>query len=114
VTVYEHRKGVEPQDPNQEAIDVKVCTGPKPAGETQNPTIGVSPWALYDAEDRRYTYASTTWSHEGVQPGYPAQEQVKWGECIRGWVIIQGQAATEMTKVRYGSGSTILEWKLTA
>jgi hypothetical protein len=112
VTVYEHRKGIEPQDANQEAIDVKVCTGAKPAGESSEITIGVSPWAIYDAEDRRYTYASSTWEHGGAQPGYPVQEKVQWGDCIRGWVIIQGQAATQMTKVRYTSGSSILEWKL--
>lgn len=114
VTVYAHKKNVEPQDVNQEAIDAKVCTGPKPsdAAPEDYPTIGTAPWALYDAADRRYEAASTTWSHEGAQPSYPIQERVNWGDCIRGWVIIQGQVATKMTKVRYTTETSIVEWKL--
>lgn len=109
VTVYEHRKGIEPQDPNQEAIDVKVCMG---AGKSSEVTIGVAPWAIYDAEDRRYKFASKTWEHPGAIPGYPEETQIRRGDCIRGWVIIQGQAATQMTKARYSSESTIVEWNL--
>lgn len=114
MTVYAHKKNVEPQDPNQEAIDVKVCVGSKPADAATDlqPAIGNSPWAIYDAEDRRYEAALSTWEHAGAQPGYPVQQQVNWGDCIRGWVIIQGQATTKMTKVRYTSEDTILEWKL--
>ncbi len=114
MTVYAHKKNVEPQDPNQEAIDVKVCVGSKPAeAETDmTPVIGSSPWAIFDAEDRRYEAARTTWSHEGAQPGYPVEQRVNWGDCVRGWVIIQGQASMKMTKVRYTNSDTILEWKL--
>lgn len=114
VTVYAHKKNVEPQDVHQEAIDVKVCTGAKPADASPEdyPTIGNAPWALYDASDRRYEAARTTWSHEGAQPGYPVEQRVNWGDCIRGWVIIQGQSTTNMTKVRYTTDSTIAEWKL--
>lgn len=109
VTVYEHRKGVEPKDPNQEAIDVKVCMG---AGKSSEVTIGAAPWSIYDAEERRYKYASTTWEHAGAVPGYPVETQIKRGDCIRGWVIIQGQALVQMTKARYTSESTIVEWNL--
>lgn len=112
MTVYEHRKGIEPQDPNQEAIDVKVCVGPKQAGETAEPVVTTNPWAIYDAQDRRYTAASSTWEHKAVMPAYPVEQQIRWGDCVRGWVIIEGDAATPMTKVRYTVGSTILEWKL--
>jgi hypothetical protein len=113
VTVFEHRKNVEKQDPNQEAIDVRVCAPAAP------PTVGADapyvtnqPWALLDADDRRYTSASTTWQHEGAQPAYPFEETIAWGDCVRGWVIIQGQTATQMTKVRYTGANSILEWKL--
>lgn len=109
VTVYEHRKGIEPQDPNQEAIDVKVCMG---AGKSSEVTIGAAPWAVYDAEDRRYKFASTTWEHPGATPAYPVETQIKRGDCIRGWVIIQGQAETQMTTARYSSESTVVEWNL--
>jgi hypothetical protein len=114
ITVYAHKKGVEPQDPNQEAIDVKVCVGAKPAGAAPEDyaVISNSPWAIFDAQDRRYESANTTWSHEGAQPGYPVEQRVNWGDCIRGWVIIQGQASTKMTKVRYTNSDSILEWKL--
>lgn len=114
MTVFAHKKSVEPQDPNQEAIDVKVCVGSKPADAEADlkPVIGSSPWALIDAEDRRYEPANTRWSHEGAQPGYPVEQPVNWGDCVRGWVIIQGQATTKMTKVRYTNSDTILEWKL--
>jgi hypothetical protein len=116
VTVYEHRKNVEPQDANQEAIDVQVCVGAKPSGSdaADYPIISVSPWALYDGQNRRYASASTTWQHQGAQPGYPVEQRVTWGDCVRGWVIIEGQSATTMTKVRYTAGSVILEWKLAA
>lgn len=109
VTVYEHRKGIEPQDPNQEAIDVKVCMG---AGKSSEVTIGAAPWAIYDSEDRRYKYATKTWEHAGAMPGYPVETQIRRGDCIRGWVIIQGQAEIQMTKARYTSESTIVEWNL--
>lgn len=114
ITVYEHKKSVEPQDPNQEAIDVKVCVGPKPASAAPEdyPVIGQFPWAVFDGQDRRYESARTTWSHEGAQPGYPVEQRVNWGDCVRGWVIIQGQASTKMTKVRYTNNDSILEWKL--
>lgn len=39
---------------------------------------------------------------------YPVEQRVNWGDCIRGWVIIQGPATTKMTKVRYTTESTIL------
>jgi hypothetical protein len=114
ITVYAHKKNVEPQDPDQEAIDVKVCVGAKPANATPEdyPVIGNSPWAIYDGQDRRYESARTTWSHEGAQPGYPIEQRVNWGDCVRGWVIIQGGSSTIMTKVRYTNNDTILEWKL--
>lgn len=114
ITVYAHKKNVEPQDSNQEAIDVKVCVGAKPASAAPEdyPIIGNSPWAIYDGQDRRYEGATTRWSHEGAQPGYPVEQRVNWGDCIRGWVILQGQAATKMTKVRYTTDDAILEWKL--
>lgn len=114
ITVYEHKKNVEPQNADQEAIDVKVCVGPKPADAAPEdyPVIGSARWALYDAESRQYNPASTTWSHEAAQPGFPVEQRVAWADCIRGWVIIQGQASTAMTKVRYTAGSSILEWKL--
>lgn len=114
VTVYAHKKNVEPQDPNQEAIDVKVCVGPKAenAEEDLTPVIGTSPWAIFDAEDRRYESANTMWSHEGAQPGYPVEQRVDWNDCVRGWVIIQGQSQTKMVRVRYTISDTLLEWKL--
>lgn len=113
VTVYEHRKNVEPQDGNQEAIDVEVCTPmTPPSAMAEAPVVSSQPWALLDAENRRYTSASTTWKHEGAQPAYPFQEELAWGDCVRGWVIIQGQASTQMTKVRYTGAASILEWKL--
>lgn len=114
VTVFAHKKGVEPQDGNPEAIDVKVCLpaeAPASAG-SDRPLIGDSPWSLYDAESRTYTSASSTWDHPAAQPAYPVQQTVNWGDCVRGWVIIEGQAATVMTKVRYTVDSSILEWKL--
>lgn len=113
VTVFEHRKSVEQQDPNQEAIDVQVCApaAPPPAG-AEAPYVTNQPWALLDAENRRYTSASTTWQHEGAQPAYPFEEIIAWGDCVRGWIIIQGQAATQMTKVRYTGANSILEWKV--
>lgn len=109
MTVFEHRKGVEPQDPNQEAIDVQVCMG---AGKSSEVTIGAGPWSIYDAENRRYKYASKTWEHPGAIPGYPVKAQIKRGDCIRGWVIIQGQMTAQMTKARYSSESTTVEWSL--
>lgn len=115
VTVYEHRKNVEPQDPKQEAIDVKVCVAAESptAAPEDYPVITTGPWTLYDAESRLYSPASTRWSHEGAQPGYPTEQRVAWGDCIRGWVIIQGEPSVPMTKVRYTAGTSILEWKLT-
>ena len=82
------------------------------AGKSSEVTIGVAPWSIYDAEDRRYKSAATTWEHPGVIPGYPVEAQLRRGDCIRGWVIIQGQAAIQMTKARYTSESTIVEWSL--
>lgn len=113
-TFYAHQKNVEPQDANQEAIDVQVCVGSKPADEPADsyPTIGQSPWALYDGENRMYTSASTTWKHEAAHPSYPIEQRANWGDCVRGWVIIDGQADTVMTKVRYTTQNSIIEWKL--
>lgn len=73
VTFYGHKKNVEPQDANQEAIDVQVCVGSKPEDGPADsyPTIGQSPWALYDGDNRMYTSASTTWKHEAAYPSYP-------------------------------------------
>jgi hypothetical protein len=101
VTVYEHRKNVEPQDANQEAIDVKVCVGTKPPEMAADayPTVGSSPWALYDGQSRRYGPASTMWLHAAAQPGYPFEQRVQWGDCARGWVIIEGQASSAMSRV---------------
>lgn len=114
VTFYAHKKNVEPQDANQEAIDVQVCVGSKPADEPADsyPTIGQSPWALYDSDNRMYTSASTTWKHEAAHPSYPIEQRVNWGDCVRGWVIIDGQADTIMTKVRYTTQNSLIEWKL--
>lgn len=113
VTVFEHRRGVEPRDPNQEAIDVQVCTPATPPSATADaPVVSNQPWALLDAEHRRYTSASSYWTNGGVQPLYPTQEKLEWGDCVRGWIIIQGQPAIAMTKVRYTGSNSILEWKL--
>lgn len=114
VTFYAHQKNVEPQDADQEAIDVQVCVGSKPADEPADsyPTIGQSPWALYDGENRMYTSASTTWKHEAAHPSYPIEQRVNWGDCVRGWVIIDGHADTVMTKVRYTTQNSLIEWKL--
>lgn len=113
VTVFEHRKNVEKQDPNQEAIDVQVCApAAPPSVGAEAPYVTNQPWALLDADNRRYTSASTTWQHEGAQPAYPFEETIVWGDCVRGWVIIQGQAATPMIKVRYTGANSILEWKV--
>lgn len=113
VTVFEHRKNVEPQDPDQEAIDVEVCApvAPPTVG-AEAPIVTNQPWALLDAENRRYTSASSYWEHGGAQPAYPHEEQLSWGDCVRGWVIIQGMTTTPMTEVRYTGANSILEWKL--
>ncbi len=113
VTVFEHRKGAEPRDPNQEAIDVQVCTpAAPPSAAAEAPVVTNQPWALLDAENRRYTLASSYWTNGEAQPMYPTEEQLAWGDCVRGWIIIQGQAATPMIKVRYTGSNSILEWKL--
>lgn len=113
MTVFEHRKNVEKQNPNQEAIDVRVCApAAPPSVGAEAPYVTNQPWALLDADDRRYTAASTTWQHEGAQPAYPFEETLTWGDCVRGWIIIHGQPEIAMTKVRYTGSNSILEWKL--
>ncbi|WP_311212274.1 MULTISPECIES: hypothetical protein [unclassified Arthrobacter] len=113
MTVYEHRKDVEPQDPNQEAIDIQVCVPSQPAGSTA--TIAQNKWSLRDASNRTYTPASTTWRHAAAVPGFwPPEQQLKAGDCYRAWVIIQGSSTTPMTTARYSDDrtKTILEWAL--
>lgn len=113
ITVFEHRKGVESRDPDQEAIDVQVCApGAPPAVGAEAPIVSNQPWALLDAENRRYTSASSYWTNGGVQPVYPTEERITWGDCVRGWIIIQGKTTTPMIKVRYTGANSILEWKL--
>jgi hypothetical protein len=113
VTVFEHRKGVEPQDPNQEAIDIQVCV---PAnGSGTNPTIDSSFWSLRDAAGHSYPPASTMWKHPGATPGFwPPEQQVKWGDCYRAWVIIEGSKRTTMTTARYSNtdAGVVAEWAL--
>jgi hypothetical protein len=113
VTVFEHRKGVEPQDVNQEAIDIQVCI---PTQTSSSPaTIYQRFWSLRDAANRTYTPASTTWQHPGAVPGFwPPEQQVKTGDCYRAWVIIEGSNTTPMTTARYSNDSTgvILDWAL--
>lgn len=113
VTVFEHRKNVEPRDPHQEAIDVQICTPAMPPSPTaEAPIVTNQPWALLDVENRRYTSASSYWTNGEAQPMYPTEERLAWGDCVRGWIIIQGQAETKMTNVRYTGANSILEWKL--
>ncbi|WP_138418858.1 hypothetical protein [Sinomonas gamaensis] len=113
VTVFEHRKNVEPQDPNQEAIDIQVCV---PAGGSgANPTISDRFWSVRDAAGHSYGAASTTWRHPGATPGFwPPEQQVKWGECYRAWVIIEGSKDTPMTTARYNNDQSgvIVDWAL--
>lgn len=115
VTVYEHRKEVEPQDPNQEAIDVQMCAPSQPAGSTA--TISDDTWSLRDASSRSYKSASTTWRHPGAVPGFwPPQQQLQTGDCYRAWVIIQGSSTIPMTTARYSDDETrtVLEWALSS
>lgn len=113
ITVFEHRKNAEPRDPNQKAIDVQVCaSAAPPTVGAETPIVTNEPWALLDAENRRYTSASSYWKDGEAQPLLPHEEQIVWGDCVRGWIIIQGQAATPMTKVRYTGADSVLEWKL--
>lgn len=113
ITVFEHRKSVEPRDPDQEAIDVQVCApATSPTAGAEAPIVTNQPWALLDAENRRYTSASSYWKDGGAHPLYPHEEQLNWGDCVRGWVVIQGKTTTSMTKVRYTGANSILEWKL--
>lgn len=112
VTVFEHRKSVEPQDPNQEAIDIQACV---PAQSSGSPAMVYErSWSLRDASNRSYTSASTTWQHPGVNPAFwPPEQQVKGGDCYRAWIIIEGSDATPMTTARYSDDKgTILDWAL--
>lgn len=112
VTVYGYKRGVEPRDPNQDAIDVKVCVGSKPASYTgtELPYVSITPWTIVDSQDAQYRFASTTWGT--VTPQYPSQQTVRWGDCVRGWVIIGGREGTKMSKARYSTESAVVEWKL--
>lgn len=113
VTVFEHRKGVEPQDVNQEAIDIQVCVPEQPSGSLA--TIYQRFWSLRDSANRSYKPASTTWQHAGAVPGFwPPEQQVQSGDCYRAWVIIQGDNSTPMTFARYSNDTTgvIFDWAL--
>lgn len=114
ITVFEHRKGIEPQDPNQEAIDIQVCVPAQTSGSRA--VIYQRFWSLRDASNRTYIPASTTWQHPGANPAFwPPEQQVKGGDCYRAWVIIEGSNATPMTTARYSNDETgvILDWNLT-
>lgn len=113
VTVYEHRKDVEPQDPNQEAIDIQLCAPSQPTSSSIS--ISDDSWSLRDASSRSYKPASTMWQHPGAVPGFwPPQQQLRAGDCYRAWVIIQGSSTTPMTTARYSDDTTrtVLEWAL--
>lgn len=110
-TVFEHRKSVEPQDPNQEAIDIQVCVPAQASGTAA--TVYERFWSLRDASNRSYNPASTTW-RPSVNPSFwPPEQQVKPGDCYRAWVIIEGSNATPMATARYSDEKgTILDWAL--
>ncbi|WP_018771413.1 hypothetical protein [Arthrobacter sp. 162MFSha1.1] len=110
VTVFEHRKSVEPQDPNQEAIDIQACVPSQVSGTA---TVYERSWSLRDGANHSYNPASTTW-RPSVNPSFwPPEQQVKGGDCYRAWVIIEGSNATPMTTARYTDDKgTILDWAL--
>lgn len=74
---------------NQEAVDIQVCV---PTLTSSSPaTIYQRFWSLRDGANRTYTPACSTWQHQGAVPGFwPAEQQVKAGDCYRAWVIIEG------------------------
>lgn len=113
VTVYEHRKNVEPQDPNQEAIDIQLCAPSQPTNSSTS--ISDDSWSLRDASSRSYKPASTMWQHPAAVPGFwPPQQQLQAGDCYRAWVIIQGSSTFPMTTARYSDDTTrtVLQWAL--
>jgi len=113
-TVYSYKRGVEPRDPNQDAIDVKVCVGAEPAAEGDvpaTPTVSSMRWSVIDSDSKQYTIMGQKYQ-SAMRPEYPLEQAVRWGDCMRGWVAIQGSPAAKMKTVRYTTDNVIMEWKL--
>lgn len=113
VTVHSIDRNVAPapgDDASQTrtAIDAEVCLDGADAPQAQ---ISSTPWYLTDASNGRYSPASTTWQSD-PQPQYPIGAVANPGECVRGWLMMNVPASTDIQAIRYEltTGPTVLIW----
>ncbi|GAA1953388.1 hypothetical protein GCM10009689_38110 [Brevibacterium antiquum] len=98
VTAHVYRVVTDVADHRVGAIDIEVCVGNENTPEGVYVTTDF--WSVVSDDNRRYGPASTTWRHEEISPTLDYENDVAWGDCLRGWVLTDADDSN-ITKVRY-------------
>ncbi len=79
---------------------MKVCVGPPEEGY-DGASVLTDFWSVEDAEDRRYTPASSYSENDEVSPILGAESHVAWNDCLRGWIVMDTDDSTNPETIRY-------------
>lgn len=90
------------------ALDLKVCTD---RGEVLS---SQTDWTLAYQDGARIEPSSSTWD-DFPKPEFPAETQVRAGDCVRGKLVFPVPSGQRPERVLYapnGDGASLAEWKV--
>ncbi|OFL64177.1 MULTISPECIES: hypothetical protein [unclassified Brevibacterium] len=85
------------------AVDIEVCLGPDvPAGvEDAEGHVTTDYWSAVDKENRRYQHPGEWSENKDVSPVLDPETPASWGDCVRGWALLETNDKTDVTEIRY-------------
>lgn len=78
---------------------MEVCVGNEDGSDGAYVTTDF--WSAVSDDSRRYEAASTRWGNDEISPVLDYENDVGWGDCLRGWVVTDATEESNVTKIRY-------------
>lgn len=120
ITVYEYRVTTDALGEKVGAADVEVCVASEPPSGVDDTEIAVVTdyWSAIDTKNRHYNWPGEWTDNKNVAPVLESENPTSWGECVRGWTLLETDDKTEVTAIRYyrpkndQSGTADIRWAL--
>lgn len=103
ITVYEYQVTTDSEGEKVGAADIEVCTpSESPAGlDDIEPVVMTEYWSAIDTENRHYNHPTEWTQNKDVSPVLEPENPTSWGECVRGWTLLDTDDKSEVAAIRY-------------
>lgn len=119
ITAHEYRVTTDDMGKKVGAVDIEVCIAKEaPEGaEDQQVAVMTEYWSAVDKDNRHYRHPGEWYDNKDVSPVLDPETPTNWGECVRGWSLLETDDKTDVSEIRYnrpgGEGNPALDIRWT-